>query len=175
MTEALITTWNEQVGDDDLVIHLGDVTFSKDYDVLSLLNGKKILVLGNHDPNPKALGEYFSEGTYDYLTIRRGKRDFVLSHYPIESWDGKYWGTAHLHGHSHGLMDNSGLLRFDMGVDCWDYKLVDLDVFSGIIKEKSKEISNQPSQPSQKPARDTEFQKLYERALREEVEEGKKT
>ena len=56
MTEALITTWNEQVGDDDLVIHLGDVTFSKDYDVLSLLNGKKILVLGNHDPNPKALG-----------------------------------------------------------------------------------------------------------------------
>ncbi|WP_051347254.1 metallophosphoesterase family protein [Thiomicrorhabdus chilensis] len=47
--EWLIHNWNSTVGEDDLVLHLGDFAFKKATDVLPMLNGRIILVLGNHD------------------------------------------------------------------------------------------------------------------------------
>lgn len=52
MDEFLIARWNDVVGVDDLVYHLGDMSFKQTnlYSVLPRLNGRKILVVGNHDP-----------------------------------------------------------------------------------------------------------------------------
>lgn len=52
MDEFLIARWNEVVGKDDLVYHLGDISYKQTilYDILPRLNGRKILVCGNHDP-----------------------------------------------------------------------------------------------------------------------------
>jgi len=52
MNETLIHNWNNVVGEDDTVYHLGDVALGAwvDWDKsLSRLNGHKILVVGNHD------------------------------------------------------------------------------------------------------------------------------
>ena len=52
MDQEMIRRWNEVVGDEDLVFHLGDVSSygkEKTKEILSRLRGKKHLVLGNHD------------------------------------------------------------------------------------------------------------------------------
>ena len=52
MDKTLIKNWNETVSNNDLIIHLGDFALtSKDRikEIVSQLNGKKILILGNHD------------------------------------------------------------------------------------------------------------------------------
>lgn len=169
MDEHIINSWNNCVGDEDLVIHLGDVAFKgKTFSdqILPRLKGRKLLIKGNHDKREN-LEEFFSEGIYDYLYISRGKRQYTLFHFPIESWDGKYHDIPHLHGHCHGTVDNSGLLRFDMGWDVWE-SLVDLDWLGKHIEEnKYKYLSKTPPIPF----RDTFFKKLYLRAVKEEGEE----
>lgn len=50
MDEGLIKRWNEVVGPDDTVYVVGDVALSpKQLSPVCLLNGRKILVAGNHD------------------------------------------------------------------------------------------------------------------------------
>jgi len=52
MDEFLIARWNEVVGVNDLVYHLGDMSYKRETlrAVLPRLNGRKILICGNHDP-----------------------------------------------------------------------------------------------------------------------------
>jgi calcineurin-like phosphoesterase family protein len=51
MRETIIARYNEIVGANDLVYHLGDVTMDEKYvqPFVIRLNGRKILVAGNHD------------------------------------------------------------------------------------------------------------------------------
>lgn len=52
MDRIMIKNWNETVSNKDVVIHLGDFGLGKkEYikDIIKNLNGKKILILGNHD------------------------------------------------------------------------------------------------------------------------------
>lgn len=52
MDETMIKLWNETVSKSDTIIHLGDFGLgSKEYikSIVERLNGKKILVIGNHD------------------------------------------------------------------------------------------------------------------------------
>ena len=45
----LIHLWNSKIGKDDLVLHLGDFAMKGILELVGKLNGKKILILGNHD------------------------------------------------------------------------------------------------------------------------------
>ena len=47
--EWVIDNWNSIVKPDDTVLHLGDFAFKNIQNVQDRLNGKKILILGNHD------------------------------------------------------------------------------------------------------------------------------
>lgn len=52
MDAIMIKNWNETVSNKDVVIHLGDFalgTKERCAEIVSKLNGKKILILGNHD------------------------------------------------------------------------------------------------------------------------------
>ena len=55
MDGTLIANWNRTVKKEDVVYHLGDVAWNMDKEALkaliSGLNGRKILVMGNHDRN----------------------------------------------------------------------------------------------------------------------------
>ena len=157
MDESIIKTWNSQVDPHDLVIHLGDVAFAPSDRIkyiMDRLPGHKLLVLGNHDKREN-LEYFFDKGIYDYLEVIRGKQKLVLFHYPIDSWNGKYHHFVHLHGHTHGTYDNRGLLRFDMGVDCNDMKLVNLDAFCRMSKEQFFD------KEAEVRVRDEKFRRLY--------------
>ena len=52
MNKTLIRNWNETVSGKDVVLHLGDFGLGekgKIAEIISTLNGKKILIMGNHD------------------------------------------------------------------------------------------------------------------------------
>ena len=51
--EYLIHKYNQQVGPDDLVVNLGDLHWKSFEPVADKLNGKMLLVLGNHDKAPQ--------------------------------------------------------------------------------------------------------------------------
>ena len=52
MDQTMIKRWNETVSNNDIVIHLGDFALcgkDKTREIIQKLNGKKILIMGNHD------------------------------------------------------------------------------------------------------------------------------
>lgn len=119
MDTALIENWNAIVKPQDTVYHLGDFalqgTDTKPY--LSRLNGKVVLLQGNHDP--KGWGR-------DYMTVRCNKMKAVLFHYPIEEWDGWFRGNVHFHCHTHAPDFVSGERRGNVGVDATDFRPIEL-------------------------------------------------
>jgi calcineurin-like phosphoesterase family protein len=95
----LITEWNKIVGKKDLTYIMGDVTMEKTdpYYNLDALNGRKIVVLGNHDrwQHIPQLLKYVDgvAGMIDY-------KGFALTHAPIHPSEmGHYRGNIHAHIH----------------------------------------------------------------------------
>ena len=104
MREQLIERWNSAVGIRDTTYILGDFCWRKEDDplyskFLNALNGKKILVRGNHDP--KNLPNGFTEAV-DYKEIKDNKRRIIMSHYPIIMYHHDTDENAYmLYGHVH--------------------------------------------------------------------------
>lgn len=105
MNETLIDNWNRVVASDDLTWILGDFC-SGDADRwaghLSRLNGRKALIVGNHD-SPETVDALKSmfEDVAEYREINDGSRHVVLCHYPIIGFHDHYFGWIHLYGHVH--------------------------------------------------------------------------
>ena len=101
--ETIIDNWNKVVKPQDIVFHLGDVILSNrvDYDkILSRLNGKNRLVLGNHDKNrEKDLRPYFKKITGARM-LKIGDFKCILSHIPLHPDCVKKFGL-NIHGHIH--------------------------------------------------------------------------
>jgi len=65
MNNTMISRWNRAVKPNDLVIHLGDLIFTKGASeevakVIKCLNGRKVLIKGNHDR--KSYSWYLTHG-----------------------------------------------------------------------------------------------------------------
>jgi calcineurin-like phosphoesterase family protein len=129
MNEALVERWNETVGPDDMVWHLGDFAIRQRPEVveelLARLHGRKQLVAGNNDP-PATRELRGWESVQSYLEIEVDGVSLVLCHYPFRSWRGMAKGWVNLHGHSHGRLKPLPR-QFDVGVDVWDFRPVTLD------------------------------------------------
>lgn len=127
MDEAMIARWNEVVGPEDTVWHLGDFAIRRSAAamaaILDRLNGTKHLIYGNNDgPDTLALAGWASVSGYAELTAEDGT-GLVLCHYAFRTWNGMYKGAWNLHGHSHGAL--KGMTRqVDVGVDVWDFRPV---------------------------------------------------
>jgi calcineurin-like phosphoesterase family protein len=126
MNATIVNNINENVGQDDILIHLGDWSFGGFDQIREFWDRivcKNIhLVLGNHDHHIEnnrdgSQGLFISVSHYNTLEI--GQFKFRLMHYPISSWDGLGKGVMHLHGHCH-LPNNLKLSRgqrMDIGMD----------------------------------------------------------
>ena len=108
MNEALIANWNRVVTDpEDLTWILGDFCAgdaARWSELLSRLNGRKALILGNHD-DPGVLNSETVrtqlEDVAEYREILDKERHVVLCHYPILAFRDHYFGWYHLYGHVH--------------------------------------------------------------------------
>jgi len=133
---TLTENWNNTVSRKDKIYILGDFAWRDHMRYLSRLNGKKILILGNHDKMSQECYNQFTE-VHPMLDLKiNGKRIF-LCHYPMWSWAGSchcfkegspYLG--HLFGHVHGRSCDieKSRLAFDVGVDAWGLRPVSLDI-----------------------------------------------
>ena len=106
MDEEMIRRWNQAVEKKDEVYILGDFAYRSEHDYvwyLSRLNGKKHLILGNHDYRilkDEAAQSYF-QSIHHMLSVRDENRELILCHYPLLEWRGYFRGSLHIFGHIH--------------------------------------------------------------------------
>jgi len=142
MDEFLLDNWNSNVKPNDTVYHLGDVAmnYKKRKEFIPLLNGKKILIKGNHD-HKVSLDEGWYEIHDHRLNVSLSGKHVVMDHYPLESWDRSFHGSIHLHGHVHAaLAERDDMLRLDVGVDNNNMKLFLWDDILAKMNEKWEKI-----------------------------------
>ncbi len=127
MDEFMIDSWNSVVRDIDIVYHLGDFSFggaAHAKQIFRRLNGRKRLILGNHDMRNGEVLPYLLDLDWDEAptpaieTTDCGERLF-LSHYAHRVWPGSHRGSYHFFGHTHGSLPHVGNSR-DVGVDVED-------------------------------------------------------
>jgi len=110
MDEVLIDNWNAKVSKGDTVYILGDLMFrnkrpAEEY--LSQLNGKKHLVVGNHDKawmKKVDLSRWF-ESVEMMRFFSDGQRKITLCHYPMMSWPFSNHDGWLIYGHIHENTD----------------------------------------------------------------------
>lgn len=106
MDEAMVKAWNETVKPEDKVYHLGDVVINRRaFKTLGRLNGRKVLIKGNHDIFH--LEEYLEY--FDDIRAYHVMNGMILSHIPIhvESM-GRFSCNVHGHLHSNRVMIDNG-------------------------------------------------------------------
>ena len=135
MDWKIVDNWNHIIGPTDVVYHLGDVAMgpSERWDeILTALNGYKVLVVGNHDRIFKGMSanqnakweekyhEWFDEVTDNLRGLELSNGTVVnLSHFPYDgdSHDGDRYtefrledrGTPLIHGHTHAEYEKLGI------------------------------------------------------------------
>lgn len=152
MNRVMIENWNSVVKPEDIVYYLGDFAFcSKQWiaKLLSQLNGKKILIKGNHDKGTSWYKENGFESVHDTLEIKIGKHKVLLSHYPYKpseaelkniTYDIRYLdrrpinrGQWLIHGHVHGSWKIRGNM-ICVAVENWNYTPVSIEKLQEIIE-----------------------------------------
>lgn len=133
MNQKIILEWNEIIKPEDHTYILGDIAFcatSRAVNFLNQMNGKKTLVVGNHDTKlikDQSFVDCFIEVTpYKHIT-HNGNR-VIMFHYPIAEWDQMHRGSVHFHGHVHGGVTGlEGSRALDVGMDATGKVAVPLD------------------------------------------------
>jgi len=140
MDKTVIENYNAVVKKDDTCYFLGDFTMSANGEQiarwLAKLNGKKILILGNHDrlkaPTYVDLG---FASVHTSLELDLYGDDVVCVHDPAVACTvdrSHRW----LVGHVHGLFKHLDAGRVtNVGVDVWDYTPVSQDQLTDYWKE----------------------------------------
>lgn len=144
MNRWMVEEWNKTVNQDDTVYILGDFAFGRVESAVELLlqlNGKLILVIGNHDKKnlktPAFASCFFS--VHDYLEVTINGKMICMFHYPILEWNQMHRGSFHFYGHVHG--NKTGLEKYraeDVSFDA-QMKIVS-DIDNLLIKLETREI-----------------------------------
>ena len=128
MNHVIVTNWNNTVKNDDHVFCLGDVGFgSKDMikSIVSKLNGRKNLILGNHDRSHNI--KWWHECGFDFVSRYPiiFKKFYILSHEPI--YMNKSMPFLNIHGHIHSNKMESPQF-INVSVECINYTPIDFDL-----------------------------------------------
>jgi calcineurin-like phosphoesterase family protein len=96
MNQEMVLRWNSAVTKRDTVYHLGDLGMGKEsLELIKHLNGRKILIIGNHDTLPMTdYIEAFSK-VHAMLTYK----GYWLTHCPMHP--NELFGKKNIHGHIH--------------------------------------------------------------------------
>lgn len=153
MDEFMIKRWNEVVGPNDTVYHLGDFCLGSPAQcgtILEQLNGKKVLIRGNHDSCSRTAYRQRVGFLEVYLCLE--VHGMKLCHFPATGDDERH-GDKHfdkrpslkdgewlLCGHVHDIWKFKGR-QFNVGVDVHDYYPLSLEQVLKQIEAKEKEYA----------------------------------
>lgn len=137
MNRYIINKWNNVVSKNDLVYHLGDVSFmsrESTKNILNKLNGRIVLVAGNHDL--KLLNWYRNLGRFEMVSPYPIIVDkfAILSHEPLYLQKDSVY--ANIYGHVHGD-DKYKTITRDSACVClerWNYQPISLDFILNKIR-----------------------------------------
>lgn len=102
MDEVMVRNWNTVVKPDDKIYHLGDVGFSsfaRIKEIFDRLNGRKILIKGNHDRFKLSQYQQIFSDVRAYHVLD----GILLAHIPIHPLSLERW-KGQVHGHLHNLV-----------------------------------------------------------------------
>lgn len=171
MSNQLIKNINSKVGENDVLIHLGDWSFGgieNIYKFRKEIFCKNIIqIRGNHDQHigegkkiyfptdgfdidaPNGLEyniDWCFHSIHDIFKFKYGKYNFVCSHFPFLSWENISKGWMNLHGHFH----NKGEGRFtshnqmDLGIDGNpNFEPYSIEEVIELIQESNKNFSKE--------------------------------
>jgi calcineurin-like phosphoesterase family protein len=140
MNEALVANWNSVVGPNDYVYHLGDVacgyssfTNRELSELLHSLNGRKRLIVGNHDPIKSTV----IQNCFEKIELWKGfkEHNFTASHMPLRE-GGFRDGAFNVHGHIHNnVIDDPKYIN--VSVEQINYKPIHIDEIGALIAKAS--------------------------------------
>lgn len=149
--ETIIKNWNSIVTNNDTVIHAGDFGLGKDIEyikkVISRLNGKIILVIGNHD-TPAKIKLYQELSKFVEVVwakqIEYEGRKFYISHYPTLTADlnsNPEHCVFNLFGHTHSkeVFYGGRPYMYNVAVDAHDCKPVSIKQIHNDIDNEIKD------------------------------------
>jgi calcineurin-like phosphoesterase family protein len=179
MDEALIKRWNSVVRPEDTVIVVGDFFMyhkkAKLKEILSRLNGKKILVRGNHDMTAPEMLTIGFDHVCESMTMKIANEIVNVSHYPYARpwWWIAFYRFMHkllpakffnprvfknqlkpdgrflIHGHTHSIYQATPKKKMiHVGVDAWDYKPVSIQKIGNMISEIRSGHYSEPFKPN---------------------------
>ena len=149
--EAVIKNWNETVGPDDIVYHLGDLMLGDNahgIECVKRLNGHIKLIRGNHDTDArwKLYGTLPNVELIGWADVIKYKKyNFYLSHHPtltsnLEKAPHLRMHLINLYGHTHqmGKFYQDMPYMFHVGLDSNDNRPILLDDAIELMKEETK-------------------------------------
>ena len=100
MDQTMVDNWNAVVSTNTHIYHLGDVAMGRETigRILPRLNGKKRLILGNHD-DYKYLPELMKH--FEKIMESRTIDSLLFTHRPIRLVEFEFRTKANVHGHIH--------------------------------------------------------------------------
>ena len=152
MNEVMVARNNERVGKNDRVYYVGDVVINRRFlSILDRLNGRKVLIKGNHDIFK--LDDYAAY--FDDIRGYHVLNGIIFSHIPVHPESLARFG-CNVHGHLHAnrvkkpiKVDNTGDLKyndevdpryFNVSVECLDFTPITLDDLFTKIKEQGGHV-----------------------------------
>lgn len=107
MTEQLIYKWNSVVGKNDIVYVVGDFALCGKQKIIEIshrLNGRKRLILGNHDG---ASMNTYREAGFEFVYNHPIVLDdfFIISHVPLSYIQAPFF-NIHAHTHEPSNLEN---------------------------------------------------------------------
>ncbi len=137
MDEYLIEKWNEAVKPEDTIYHIGDFAFGGFHNIvyyLKKLNGKKILIKGNHDRSIQSmLKAGFDEVYSEKIEVIQGLT-VEFRHKPRPcAVDLQICGHIHRHFKVKGNIVNAGC-------DVWDFRPI---TFEQIVETWRESVSKE--------------------------------
>lgn len=139
MNDSMIMRWNGVVKNDDMVYHVGDFSFMNKEETTNIfkrLNGRKRLILGNHDRarSKSWWKDVGFEEVYEFPIIY--KEFYIVSHEPI--YLNKHMPYVNLHGHIHGQL-YEGMQHINLCVEHWDYTPILFSDIEELVKKNLEE------------------------------------
>jgi calcineurin-like phosphoesterase family protein len=134
MNNTIIDNYNRLLDPGDRLYILGDFAWCRAQEIRQRIRCKNVyLIRGNHDRDENADFIWVR----DYKRIKVDDQIIILFHYPIASWDCAFYGSWHLHGHTHSNFPTGpDKFRLDVGVDEHNYEPISFDQVKAIMDSK---------------------------------------